>query len=497
MIEHLSIRNLVLIEKADIRFGKGLNIITGETGAGKSAILSGIRLILGERADLDLIRQGSDLAVVEAALADGTLIRRELHRSKPSRSFIDDELVSLQELKQRLSSVELVDQSAAHKLSENQTDYLDAFGKIDPFSVQFASLQEAEKRVSELSELKRSAHLEKVEEDLALIEEIGLQNGEEERLAAEHHTLTHAHDLLEKISKLTSLLSELAPLKRLTHALETFQNLQECAEWLKTASANLEEANRFLISYADRLEADPNRLNAVEKRLGQLESLKRKFGSFDQIEAHAASLGVKIKEISTLDLDLEAAIDALGAIRKETDLKAAALTSQRKGAALQFSKAVVSELISLNLPEVRFVIEIFPKPLSQNGADDIRFLFAANPGAQLLPIGSASGGELSRLLFAIKTTLAGKEKNTCLIFDEIDSNVGGKTASILGAKLQEMASFRQLIAVTHFVQLARFADDHFLVVKKTAPTGAETIVSKLDSQTKAPEYARMTGEILI
>ncbi|HEX2583265.1 MAG TPA: AAA family ATPase [Chlamydiales bacterium] len=499
MIEHLLIRNLILIEKAEIAFGKGLNIITGETGAGKSAILSAIRLILGERADIDLLRKGTDLAVVEA-LVDGRMIRREIHRAKPSRCFIDDELVSLQELREQLSSIELIDQSAAHKLSEQQILYLDSFCQresAERFAVQFKALKEAEIRVAQLMQRKQSMPLESLEKDLALLEEVNWQCGEEERLVAEHHLLTNAQGLLEKISLLTALLAELSPLKRLTFSLESFSPLRECVEWLKTASANLDEANRFLLSYADRLEADPNRLFAVEKRLGQIESLKRNFGSYETVETLRASLKRKIEEFSDLDLTLDKANASLEEIRKETFAQAAALTQQRKEAAVRFSEAVIKELFDLNLPGVRFVVDMTPKPLSSNGADDIRFLFAANPGSPLLPIHQcASGGEISRLLLAIKITLADKEKSSCLIFDEIDSNVGGKTAFILGAKLQAMAADRQLIAVTHFVQVARFANDHFLVAKTTTPLGAETTISKLDSQTKEFEYARMTGSLI-
>ena len=493
MIESLFIRNLILIEKAEIQFGKGLNIITGETGAGKSAILAGIRLILGERADVDLIRKGTDLAIVEAQ-ADGYLVRREIHRSKPSRSFINDELVSLQELREKLTSVELIDQSAAHRLTENQIEYLDAFGQIESFASSFETLKEAEDRLAQLLAFKESSRMERMEEELALIEEIHWQDGEEEKLNSEHHTLTHSQELLEKIGQLTALLSELAPLKRLTHSLETFKDLQECTDWLKNASAHLDEANRFLLSYADRLEADPNRLFAVEKRLGDLESLKRKFGTYEKVEELRSALKAKIKEGSTLEPDLEAARDALDKVRKETTQKAHVLTEQRKAAASCFSQAIIAELESLNLPEVRVAIELTPKPLSSNGADEIRFLFATNPGTPLLPIQNcASGGELSRLLFAIKTVLAGKEKSSCLIFDEIDSNIGGKTASIFGGKLQTMALSRQLIAVTHFVQVARYADVHFLVEKITTPLGAETLVKKLLSNAKELEYARMTG----
>ena len=220
MIRNLSIRNLILIEKAEIDFGPKLNIITGETGAGKSAILSAIRLLLGERADVDLIREGADLGVVEAMI-DGMLVRREIHRSKPSRCFIDDELVSLQELREKLSSIELIDQAAAHKLSENQREYLDAFGKIDDlFTGQFQALKGAEKRALECLELKKSANVSKIEEDLAEIEKVHWQSEEEEKLAIEHHTLTHAQELLEKIANITALLAEISPLKRLTFSLE-------------------------------------------------------------------------------------------------------------------------------------------------------------------------------------------------------------------------------------------------------------------------------------
>ena len=300
--------------------------------------------------------------------------------------------------------------------------------------------------------------------------------------------------MLEKIANITALLAEISPLKRLTFSLEQFQPLKECTEWLKTATANLDEANRFLLSYADRLDTDPNRLFAVEKRLGQIESLKRKFGSVAEMAVLRTSLKEKIEQFSTIDLALEEANAALKKAQIKTASMAEELTAQRKKAAVLFSAAIVQELITLNLPEVRFSIEILPKPLSQYGADEILFLFAANPGTPMLPTNQvASGGELSRLLFAIKTALAGKEKNSCLIFDEIDSNVGGKTASILGAKLDRMALGKQLIAITHFVQVARFATDHFLVSKKTTSLGAKTLIAKLEEKTRAEEYARMTG----
>ena len=510
MIQTLFIQNLILIEQARIEFGPGLNILTGETGAGKSAILAAIRLLLGERADTQLIRKDAELAIVEATLPSLT-IRRELHRSGRSRCFVQDALVSLQELRALLChSIELVDQSSSLQLAspDFQRTALDTYANAAETAAQlehkFSALANAKIRLAELLHQKQSStrKREQLQEDLAAIEETNWKSGEEEQLTAEHHLLAHAQELLGKLGNATNFLSEIiAPLKRFSHQLEQSSaidpKLQESAQSLKTSALEIEEVNRFLTAYADAINIDPHRIHALEQRIAELEALKRRFGlsTFDALQELQKRLRTECEHIAHLDPDIERAQQEVQTLEKATCALATTLTAQRTKNAQPLARAILAELQSLNLPHARFAIEIHPKPLTSTGADQISCCFCANPNQPLLPLDQcASGGELSRLLFALKIALAMREKTTCLIFDEIDSNVGGQTAAILGAKLQTLAATRQLICVTHFVQVARCAHNHYLVTKQTATTGARKLITRLTTAAREREYARMMGE---
>ncbi|HEY4255395.1 MAG TPA: DNA repair protein RecN [Chlamydiales bacterium] len=504
MIEELLIENLVLVTKAEIAFGPGLNILTGETGAGKSAVLAAIRLLLGERADSELIRRGADRAIVEAKIRgeETWLVRRELYASGKSRAFVDGGQVSLQELKTLLGkTVELVDQSSSNLLkeSEEQRRLLDAFANvgIETMKEAFEAEKTGKAKLEELLQMQNVGGSKAAEEDLARLEEVNWQEGEEETLTQEHHLLTHAQEILEKIGAVTEALTEssepmVSSLKRFSHLLES---LHPSADALKNAALELEEASRSLLTFTDTLEINPRKLAAVEERLGQIESLKRRFGSnWSAVEQTKVSLKEKVDQLSNLKTDIEAAQKGLAALFQRALRLSEELTQKRTRAIAPFEKAILSELRHLNLPHASFSIGLRPKPLSSNGADTIEFLFSANPGQAPMPIDQcASGGELSRLLFAIKTTLASKEQSTCLIFDEIDSNVGGKTAALLGEKLQHLAISRQLICITHFLQVAKCAMDHFLVSKETEAGQALTRIAKLKGAARDREFARMMG----
>lgn len=526
MIERLFIQNLILIERAEIHFGKKLNILTGETGAGKSAILSAIQLILGERADLELIRKGQDLAIVEATVRiphkqiEGLslplsgfpiCIRRELHASGRSRCFIQDQQISLQELRTIVTgSIEMVSQSKATGLCEidSQRRLLDTFARMNnsDFAEQFTLLCKAQKQQDELLTLQQKGGLEidRANEDLKNIQEVNWRKDEEETLEQEHHLLIHAQELIDKISSFTTFLSEgsqpvLSTFKRFIYQLEQLERvepkLKECSEGLRTSIAHLEEVRRFLVSYMHNLDINPQKLFTIELRMGQIESIKRKFGkTYEDVEALKHSLEARCYTFANLDSRMELTQRHLEETKKETLKQATVLTKRRKEAAIAFSELCTQKLKKLNLPDARFSIQITEKNLSEQGADEITYLFAANPGLPLLPLDTAiSGGELSRLLFAIKTTLANKDQAVCLVFDEIDSNVGGKTATIFGEQLQSLAETKQIIAVTHFIQVAKCATDHFLVSKTTTQESAVTQIAKLAGPAQEKEYARMIG----
>lgn len=483
-----------MVEKAEISFGAGLNILTGETGSGKSAILSAIRLISGERADAGCIRKGADFAVVEAVFEGPVFVRREIHRSGKNRCFIDDQQVTLAVLREAVN-IEMVDQSSSQTIFEQQRKMLDTFAglltEVREFEKSFEEEKSLEKELQVLLQTPKERELEWALKDLALIEEVGLQKGEEERLGEEHHFLTHAQELMEKVSGVAFALTEgtdLPSMKRilstLEHCIRFDSKLAPMAQAMKNGILELEEVGRSVQSYAEKLEADPQRLAIVEKRIAAIESLKRRFGS--DVEAEREKLKAKVDSLTHLDAQIEELRVLMEKIKAKNSSWAKSLTDKRKKTALPFSTQVLDELKSLNIPHAKFEIVV------GENFGEIRYLFSANPGVPPVPLEEcASGGELSRLLLAIKTILA--DGNSTLVFDEIDSNVGGQTAAILGQKLQRLAKKRQVICVTHFVQVAKCAMDHFLVSKKEKNGIALTIIKKISDQEREIEYNRMLG----
>jgi DNA repair protein RecN (Recombination protein N) len=501
MISSLKIQNLVLVEKAEIPFGPGLNILTGETGAGKSAILLAIRLLSGDRAETQMIRDGADLAIVEARIST-LLIRREIYRSGKNRCFIDDAQVNLSALRTATSPLlEKVDQSSSLALlqEETQRDLLDAFCRLDTesFSHLFSSLRQKEEELASLQSQSKEKELAWAEKDLQLIEETNWQNGEEQKLTQEHLLLVHAQELLEKLGAISSSLTEgntpiVSLLKRYSASLEKFPILAPIAASLKTAALEAEDASLSILSHLDKLDASPETLIAVENRLASIETLKRRFGSFEAVQQKKQELLAHIERLFSLDETINALQKQIGLLQIEIQTSARSLSEQRKTGAALLETQTLAELKSLNLPHAAFSIHITPKPLSSYGADEITFLFSANPGLLPAPLQQAvSGGELSRLLLALKTTLA--NTSSTLVFDEIDSNVGGQTAAILGEKLQRLAISRQVICVTHFLQVARQATHHFRVFKTEEEGKAQTLIEKLSAVGKEHEYNRMLG----
>jgi DNA repair protein RecN (Recombination protein N) len=525
MLIQIKIQNLVLIKTATISFVKGLNILTGETGAGKSAILCAIQLIAGERSDTHLIGKHGNIAIVEALVSNYTLpedlppmqpgepllIRREIHQSGKSRCFANDCQISLTTLRHIVgSSIELVDQASASVLLclDEQRNMLDTFSNNIPLLKRvresFTIQQTLEKQIETLllAAETRNRDLSWSEEDLQMIETVNWQKGEELLLAQEHEMLTHTQERIQKTTQVLELLNSVS-LKRAGALLEGCSrfdpSLLEFAHQLKNAHLEIEEVERSLTSYLNSMEEDPHRLTVVEERIAELESLKRRFGqTYDLVLSRKKELIEKIDQLKGLDEELSKLNSALFERREQTLSLAKQLSDQRKKQAPLFSKAIVKELHTLNLPNAQFQVSIQDAPLSSHGIDAIGFFFSANMGYSPIPIETcASGGERSRVLLAIKTTLANQEENSCIVFDEIDSNVGGQTASILGEKLKTIAHKKQVICITHFAQVAKCASTHFLVQKQEENGISQTTIKELSSQEKEQEYHRMLGSIQV
>lgn len=527
MLLHLKIRNLILIESAEVAFGEGLNIITGETGAGKSALLTALRLILGERSDSSWIGRWGDVASVEAALLSplipeellappqkGPLIlRRELYRSGKGRVFADDQQISLGTLKKITAKYELIDQSSSAKLRslDFQRECLDIFSDSFMLSALFAKTfsQETELKNEQeklvLKKERRDLELRWLEKDLALLDEGNWK--EETKLSDEHRLLCHSQDLLEKLGEIQSLLFEgpsplLFSLKQAASKLESLSRidpkLEKGASFFRSASVEMEEGGAFLSSYLDRVDTDPAKIAALEVELSKIEEIKRRFGKTqEEISQKRSQIVLEIEELLTLEGRQKALQEEILSLQAKRKGLGEELSALRKKGGLELSTLATKELKDLNLPHAHLSIELIEKEPSSRGNEEVVFSFSANKGKLLEPLSVApSGGELSRLLLALKIALCEKENFSSIVFDEIDSNVGGRSATILGKKLLELSKKRQVIAVTHFIQVAKEADCHILVYKVETLESAKTKIRKLAPGEKDLEYARMLGTSL-
>ncbi len=530
MLKKLTIKNLVLIPFVEISFSKGLNIITGESGAGKSVILSALALIFGSRRASSKIRKGCDLAIIEAEFILKTtpslialfqeipfeehlIIRREI-RATQSRIFINEQQISLSFLK-KLGDLlsETIDQNASYEFQETtQRKLLDSFAHLEDLcallSRQYQKQTDSEKELAKLQEKTNSAELQKriALENVKEIEKVNFLQDEDKKLFQEHHLLSNGEELLQKINTILntltekehSLRSQLLFIESQLHDLHQIDSkFSEAEQLIKNARIESEEVCHSLLEYKRTLSHDPVRLQQTEERIQEIENLKKKYGAtFDQIEQEKKNLQNLLHELDHLDEKILDAEKNLQELTEKTDSLSQELSQKRKEAAPLFQNHILRHLKDLNLPHADLKIQISQKEKSPFGEDHILFLFSANPGESLKKISECvSGGEMSRFLFAIRSALAEKDKASLLILDEIDSNVGGQTADLIGKKLQEIARFRQVICISHFVQVARSAETHFLVYKEEKEGRAITLIQKLSDLMKKEEYKRMIADI--
>ena len=522
MLKSLKIRNLILVDEATITFEKGLNIITGETGAGKSAIICAIALLCGQRADLETIGKHGDLAYIEAEIShfslpleitppkDGQslIIRREIHKSGKNRIFANDQLISLQQLKQITNPhFEIIEQSSALKILEKseQKKILSLFAKVEEkvkiLEKDFAMQMQCEKRIQELQQLlkNRDQDLDWASQDLQAILDVDWKENEDEQLMQQHKAFAYGQEISASLHQLSELI-EKNPLKKGAVILESLSKMDATllplSQNFKSVHVELAEIKSQIDTYINHSYIDPLSLEKVEQRMAKIDQIKRRFGrTFAEVELKKKHLEQKIQELSNLDDELHEKSSLLAALREKNISLATDISLNRKNAAQILCPLIEKELQHLNLLNAKFSIEFEKGPLTSDGFDLIEFTFSANSGHDPLPLDkSASGGELSRILFAIKTILIDQDNICCLIFDEIDSNVGGQTASILGQKLLHMGKFRQIICITHFVQVAKMANHHFLVSKKEEAGKTISSITKLCKNLQEKEFQRMLGK---
>jgi len=541
MITALSIRDVVLIERLDLAFGPGLTVFTGETGAGKSILLDSLGLALGMRAEAGLVRQGATQAAVTAsftlppnhpALAcldeqdippeDDLVLRRVLGADGRSRAFVNDQPVGIALLR-RLGAL-LVEVQGQHEqmgLADPATHagLLDAFGVKPALRQVTATAWRALANARDALRAAREAIAAASREEDWLrhavdeLAKLAPQDGEEAHLAGERQRLQQAD---RRAEALAAALSELAPrdrrspgpasaLRAAFRALDRLGNPNPAGavlDAISRAEESLSEAETLLTRLTQEEGADPRRLEQAEERLFALRAASRKHGvAVTELPGLLASLRARLGALESG----EAEIAQLEAREREARAAwtnaAASLTEQRQAAAEKMARAVARELPPLRLDKARFVAEVSPLPesgWSEAGADAVRFLIATNPGQAPGPLARiASGGELSRLMLALKVVLASGSVVPTLVFDEVDSGIGGATAAAVGERLARVAEGLQVLVVTHSPQVAARGAAHMQVAKQAARGRAETRVHALDAPARREEIARMlAGETI-
>ena len=552
MIETLSIRNVALIDALELELAPGLNIFTGETGAGKSVILKSIGLVLGERSAADIVREGTDFAKVEASVApdethpmwdtdfafsdvldasDVTILSRQISANGRSRCHINGRLVNLKQL-QELGAL-LVDIHGQHEhqslfRTETHLRLLDDFGgnseaqrQIGKVYTQLRALQqEAASLADTLAASEREKEL--LEFEIKELTAANLEEGEDEALADEARLLKNAEALRESATLVYQQLdgdgaggfgSPVERLKAATKELTKLSNiddsLSELRDRLESSLYELEDVALQVRHYAETVESNAMRLDEVTDRLALISKLKRRYGNtISEILAYHAEAEQKLE---TLQLGSEKQ-ESLQAEIQETIQEAqhlcTALSAKRVHVAKHLSERIEKELRTLGMDKAEFQasvqhipdaggpfrIDNKPYAFRSDGMDDVEFLIAPNVGSEARPIARiASGGEISRIMLALKTVLVQADEIPTLLFDEIDSGIGGKVADVVGKKLKELSAFSQVICITHLPQIARFADKHFRVEKKVV--GERTLITAkpLTTEEQVNEIARMHG----
>ena len=521
MIRFLSIRDLAVIDHLEIELDAGLTVLTGETGAGKSIVVGALALLRGGRASSDLVRTGADKAVVEATTEtlDGReqVLRREVSAHGRSRAFIDDRLVSTSSL--RALGAELLDLHGQHEHQAlldptSHLDLLDRYADLgavrDAVRTRFMAWRQASGDLDRVRQhtANREERADMVTFQLREIDEADPSQGEDDALAAQQQILANA-DRLHRLAveSYTELYdgdgAALGALARVWKQVGELATLDPAftvhLEAQDTIASQLEELAFALRPYASGVNASPERLQAVEDRLARLERLKRRYGPTlrevisrrEQLRMEAAQLEGGTEREAELRVQVAATRDAYLDV-------ATTLSTQRRSHAAMLARTLERGLADLAMERTRFEV-VFDEPAADEerwtdrGLDQAEFYFSANPGEDLKPLARvASGGELSRVMLALRTTVTSPETSgKTLVFDEVDAGIGGAAAERIGAKLRTLADRYQVLCVTHLPQIAAYGTSHHRVTKLVRNGRTTTAVTRLDEDTRASEIARM------
>ena len=531
MLKRLEIKDFAIIDRLVLEFEPGLNVFTGETGAGKSIIVEAIGFLLGERASSELVRTGAAQAEVSGVFSAGTLpkkflaaygiksaefsVRRQLDAGGKTRGFFEGRPVTaafLSGLGDALVDFHGQNEHQSLMKAEVQLELLDRYARLEKEAAAYGSVFEERCRLLErlnavsLSEEERARLIDLYRFQLKEIESAELKEGEEGELQVLYPRLKNANRLFTLSNRAYELLSggEAPALAGLEKALKDLEALAETDETAAPLKENLSQAvlalkdiEESLYKYSKNLDTDPAGLDAVLSRLDKISVLKKKYGpELADVLKKEAGLREKIDGLENASFDKkELASELEKAGNRLTEL-GEALHARRAAAAKKLSAAVVSEISGLGFKEIRFsaALETEEGRFTASGMDTVEFMFSANPGYPLKPLKlTASGGEMSRVMLGLKTVLAANDNIPVLVFDELDTGVGSTVARLLGEKLSALAGAKQLFCITHMPQIAAFAGAHYYVEKNVRRGISAITVSKLDPEAGVLEIARMLG----
>ncbi len=532
MLEELTIKNIAVIDKLHVDIKKGLSVLTGETGAGKSIIIDSINMILGERANKELIRNGCDKAEVEAVFGltnevkellfnedidcddDTVIISRKITADGKSTARINGCAVTLSTLRNvadLLVNIHGQHDNQALLTPAKHIGFLDSFAKCEKELLLYKDLYqkrlELKKKLDSLNtdDTRREERIDLLSYQVNEIEMAKLEPGEEEELIKTRDILSRAEEIKEASQMAYGMLYEndegsaydliSSALKAIEGITDVSEAVSKAYDVISEAMYSIEDSAREVRDFADGVDFDPQALDEAEERLDLISKLKRKYGgTVEAVIEYCKNARAELDTMENSDryrMELEA---DLTENTKEIELASQELTQKRKACAEVLSREIETALHELNMEKARFSVAVTPKEYGADGADNVEFLISPNPGEDLKPLSRiASGGELSRVMLAIKSILAKVDGVETLIFDEIDTGVSGSAAQKIAEKLKVIAETSQVICITHLPQLAVVADNHLLIEKNTEGDMASTTLTELDKDGRINEVARIVG----
>jgi len=535
MLQNLHVKNLALINEVDIEFTDGLNILTGETGAGKSIIIGSVNLALGARYTADILRRGADSGFVQLAFYVGNPIQRARLKALEvfpedgmvtlSRKFmegrsisrINGETVSIGKLKE--AAAVLIDIHGQHEhqsllYKKNHLAILDTFAKAKAVLVKerikpaYAAYREGLRKLNEENsdEKMRNKEVALIRFEIEEIREADLKPGEDQELEEQYRKMINGKRISEGVGEAYGCTSGDSGNNASDSLSRAIRALQEIAGYDNTAGSLydqlvevdglLNDFNRELADYGKSLEFSPEEFYEIENRLNIINHLKSKYGdSAEAITAYCEKQEKRLDELNNFDLYLEKLQKELIQVQAKLDKYSRELTLIRQEQSRLLAQAIRQGLLDLNFADVQFEIEIRElADYTAEGKDEVEFMVSLNPGESLKPLGDvASGGELSRIMLAIKTVLADQDDTETLIFDEIDVGISGRTAQKVSEKLAVLAKEHQIICITHLAQIAAMSDTHYLIEKTVRDNLTRTDIHRLNETQSVAELARLLG----